>query len=315
MITVSSTTETKEALQAAANYGLKTGEAEPPEQPEVENEEHPEVDKTETGAESEPARDDESEPPEQPEEEEEEPEEEEPDKPVGKTRRKLLRRLSRLHSENLTLQERLEAAEAKLRGTKPAEAVSDAKPDPKNFKDYEAYIEALADWKMEQRDKQRAKTAQDEFLKSMFDDYNQQIEAARETHDDFDDVVNTSAQVPIIAINAMYEMENGAEVAYYLAKHADVRAELLEYNEPGHRGGVRKILATLDRISAELSPSKSSPSRSNGDAPVRHRPQSAAPAPIRPVGSGASTRSSVEPGKLPYKDYVKWYGQKYGTRR
>jgi hypothetical protein len=235
---------------------------------------------------------------------------------VGKTRRKLLRRLSRLNSQNLTLQERLEEAEKKLRegGTKPsAEPASAAKPNPKDFRDYEDYVEALADWKIKQRDNERAQAAQNEYIKSIFDDYNQQVETARETHDDFDEVVGTAAQVPMIAINAMYEMDNGAEVAYFLGQHADVRAELLEWNQPGFRGGVRKMLARLDAISEQLGKSQPS-SRSNGSS-GKPRPATTAPAPIRPVGSASSTRSTANPGEMSYADYKKWHARKYPDSR
>jgi chromosome segregation ATPase len=313
-ITVSSTTETQEQLQQAADYGLKTGKKASAQPSEVETAEHPEADEAASGAESETAQEEAEQV--EAEEEEEEEEEQSAQAPVGKTRKKLLRRLSRLHSENLTLQERLEAAEEKLRkagGEEPSAAGSAAKPNPKDYKDYEAYVEALTDWKIKQRDLEQAQAAQNEYLKSVFDDYNQQVEAARQTHDDFDEVVGSSVQVPVIAINAMYEMDNGAEVAYYLGQHPEVRAELLEWNQPGIKGGVRKMLAKLDRISEDLSKGTTPSSRSNG-SPVRSKPATSAPAPIKPVGT-SSTRSTVTPDDLSYQDYKKWYAKRYPGSR
>jgi len=322
-ITVSSTTDSEESVRQAINYGLKTA---PATQTAEEPAEHPEADEAETGADQEPAQKRESEPePDEPEEEEPEEEhdeeEEEPEqqaRPVGKTRRKLLRRLSRLHGENLTLQERLEEAEQRIRrmegGEKPAaDAAPMGKPNPKDYKDYEAYVEALADYKIAQRDQQKAKEAQDEYAKQVIEEYNQQVKDARETHDDFDEVVGQSAQVPIIAINAMYELENGAEVAYYLGKHPEVRAELLEWNTPGTKGGVGKIFATINRISEQLQ-NHSSRSNGNATAPARPQPRTSAPAPIKPVGSSASSRSTADPGNMSYQDYKRWYAKKYGPR-
>lgn len=331
-IMVSSTTDTQEQVQQAANYGLKTAQASARPQPEVETVEHPEADEAVTGAESETAHTRESEEPEEEEEgpdEEpgEEEEEEQPARPVGKTRKKLLRRLSRLHGENLTLQEKLEEAEQRIRryegaggekGEKPAaETAPMGKPNPRDYKDYEQYVEALADWKIAQRDQQKAQEAYNEYAQQVVEEYNQQVSDARETHDDFDQVVGQSAQVPIIAINAMYELDNGAEVAYYLGKHPEVRAELLEWNTPGTKGGVRKIFAAIDRISEQLSNhSSSARSNSNGDtAPARQQPRTSAPAPIKPVGGSSSSRSTVDPGSMSYQDYKRWYAKKYGTRR
>ena len=321
-LTVSSTTATQAELQEAADYGIKRAVSA---EAEVETEEHPDADEAESGAEPEPAQHPESEPeteePEEEEEQEEEAEEEPPETAarVTKSRRKLLRRLSRLHGENLTLTEKLEQTEERLRrleggDQKPAgEALPADKPNPKNFKDYEQYVEALADWKIQQRDLERAKAAQAEYLQEIWDSYQQQMETSRKTHDDYDEIVGTAAQIPVLAINAMYEMENGAEVAYFLGKHADVRAELLEWNQPGYKGGVRKILAKLDRISEELEqPKTSSSAPRNGSAPARTRPSTTAPAPIRPVGSASSTRSSTDPGNLSFQDYKRWYAKKYG---
>ena len=309
-ITVSSTTETQEALQKAADYGLKTATP----APEVETEEHAPAEKAESGANRNQRKTRKS---------NQNPKKrkrrrkanQRPSDPWGRPRKKLLRRLSRLHSENLTLQERLEAAEAKLKGGErpPAETGPAAKPQPKDYKDYEQYVEALADWKLQQREQERAQAAQNEYIKSIFDDYNSQVEKARETYEDFDEVVGTAAQVPMVAINAMYEMDNGAEVAYFLGQHADVRAELLEWNQPGFKGGVRKILSKLDAISEQLGPTKTS-SKSNGSS-GKQRPATSAPAPIRPVGSASSTRSTASPGEMSYADYKKWYARKYPDSR
>ena len=321
-VTVSSTTDTQEQVTAAANYGLKATSEAAAASPEAENEEHPEAEEAESGAEPEPAQDDESE--ETPEEEEEESEEAAAtDRHMGKTRRKLLRQISRLNGRNVSLQEQLDAAEERLKrlegGEKApvsaAQTAAQAKPNPKDYKDYEEYVEALADWKIAQRDAERAQAAQRELVQEIIDDYNQQVEAARETHDDYDTIVGTSAQVPIIAINAMYELENGAEVAYYLGQHPEVRAQLLEWNQPGFRGGIRKILAKLNNISEDISvpPAKSSASRSP-NAPVRPRPSTTAPPPIKPVGNASASKPTGEAPKS-FQDYKKWYAKRYPNSR
>ena len=81
---------------------------------------------------------------------------------------------------------------------------------------------------------------------------------ARSKYGDFDEVVSRQDQIPVIAINIMYEMENGPEVAYYLGKHSEVRERLLDWNRLGTKGGYRHIVVELDRISRALSSSRSS---------------------------------------------------------
>jgi hypothetical protein len=308
-ITVSSTTDSQEAVNQAAAFKSDKLVTSQPE--EATTEQRSEAEQAETEAESEPA-----EKPEKEEPEEDEPEEEQPEQAVGKTRRKLLRQVSRLNSRNVTLQEQLEEANIRLRKLErggeekpPAEAAPSGKPDPRDakFKTYEDYVEALADYKLEQKEKAKAQAAQEEYLRGIFDDYNKQVEGARDLHDDFDDVVDQSVAVPIVAINAMYEMDNGAEVAYYLGKHPDVRDQLLEWNTPGTKGGYRRIIVELNKISEELSGngSASTPTRNSQNS----RPRTQAPAPIRPVSGASNTKSSVDPGSMSYQDYKKWWSK------
>jgi len=305
-ITVSSTTDSQEAVnQAAAHQGSRLVTSQPEEE---RPEQASEAEQAETDAESEPA-----EQPEKEDEEESEPEEEQPEQPVGKTRRKLLRQVSRLNSRNITLQEQLEEATNKIRQfertgeTKPADAAPGGKPDPRDpkFKTYEDYVEALADYKLEQKEQAKAKAAQEEYLRGIFDDYNKQVEAARDLHEDFDDAVNVT--VPTVAINALYEMDNGAEVAYFIAKHPDIREQLLEWNNPHLKGGYRKIIVELNKISEDLNGNGSAASSNRNSH--NSRPRTQAPAPIRPVSGASNTKSSADPGSMSYQDYKKWWAK------
>lgn len=312
-ITVSSSTDTQKAVDEAARYGSKsaTTEAEKAEPKESEV-----AQEAETEAEPETATEESS---------KEEPEEEgEESEVVGKTRRKLLRQVSRLNSRNITLQEQLEEARERLRkaeegaGGKPPSPAQQGKPDPKDAKykgrPYEEYVEDLADWKLSQREVAKAQAEQDQYVRQVFDDYNQQVEQMRDKYDDFDEVLGKdNVPVPMIAINAMYEMSNGAEVAYYIAKHPELREQLLEWNEPNTRGGIRRIIVELDRISEQLGGTSASRSKNNGSP--KPRPVTAAPAPIKPLGGASASRSTADPDKMDYQTYKRWHEKTYGTRR
>lgn len=291
-ITVSSTTDTQDAVNAAARYGVAAETVEP----EVETDDkETETREAETPAEPEPAK-----PPEQ-----DEPDEEEEAEPESKSRRKLNRKVLRLHSELDEARERIRKLEAE-KGGKPDEAPApQGKPTRDQFKTDEAFVEALADYRIAEREKQRAEQERQAYAQMLADDYNQQVETARTTHEDFDEVIDSDAKIPQLAIDVMKEMENGAEVAYYVAKHPEVREKLLEWNEPYVRGGGRKIISTLDSIADKLNGGSSSPSPPS-EAPKPRPAVARPPAPIKPVGGASPSRSTVEPDSLSYRDYKKW---------
>ena len=305
-IVVSSTTDSQDAVNAAAEYGNSQ-----PEKKKVEQ--SSEALEAESVAESETAKTEEE--PQEEEPKEEEGEEEEPEV-VDKHKKKLLRQINRLTGQRYSLQEQLDEVREQLRKVKEgggggqqqqaAPQPGRPKPDPKDAKykgrPYEEFVEDFTDWKVEQREIAKAIAEQQAYVRGIFDDYNASVARAREKIADFDEVVGKdNVPVPLIAINAMYELENGPEVAYYLARHPDVREQLLEWNEPNVRGGVRKIMAALDRISEQLSPQQPA-SGSNNGSPQRPRPVSP-PAPIKPLGGASATRTSVPMDEMPYQEY------------
>jgi hypothetical protein len=137
---------------------------------------------------------------------------------------------------------RADEAERKLRdqGSRPgdgqtpgannAQAAADAKPnanakpDVKDFQTYDAYIEALSDWKYEQRradervaDQERSrKAAEKEILKQ----HASRVTKAKESLTDFDDVMAEAKDLPISRDmhNAIVTSDLGPELAYRLAK-------------------------------------------------------------------------------------------------
>jgi hypothetical protein len=179
-----------------------------------------------------------------------------------------------------------------LAGEKPAvKAETSSKPSPDKFQTYEDYVEALAEWKTEQKVTEREQAArqekEQEQTKATFAAYNRRVSEARGKFEDFDEVVgNDDVTVPPSAQLAIVELENGPEVAYYLGKHPE-EAEAL------HDMSDRKVIMTIGRISDSLD-SKSSP------AP--RRPASGAPAPYKPVGT-SSTKSTQSLEEMPQRQY------------
>ena len=110
------------------------------------------------------------------------------------------------------------------------------KPKPDQFNDYDDYVEALADWKIEQREQTNKKLTREQI--ALREEHNikskaaQDAQKASEKYPDFYDVAK-NVNLPEASLKALYQSDLGPEIAYYLGK-----------NE-----------AELDRIS-ELSPSR-----------------------------------------------------------
>lgn len=151
-----------------------------------------------------------------------------------------------------------------------AREVSEGKPDASKFESYEAYIEALADWKYEQRRKadsektekesreRQAKQRQAEAL----DGFEERAEKAREKYEDFDDVAFSNFPVTEAMTEAILASDSGPELLYYLG------------NNPKEALRIAKLppfvaARELGRLEAKL--------------PDLSKPASAAPAPINPV--------------------------------
>ena len=317
-VTVTSTTDSQEAVDAAANLGIVTAR---PTQPVEEKVETPSVaEEAETAARREPAPEEESEEeePSEPAEEEEEPEQE----AMGKTRRKLLRTVSRLNRERYDLKERLEVAEGKLRqierGGKeePAPAAAPpGRPDKDKYADVDQYVQDMVKWTLDERARLDAQQKIEQYKQETFSAYNREVESARDNHEDFDEVLGQEITIPELARDVMFEMDNGPEVAYYLGKHPEVVEKLLEYNAPFRRGGQARIVAELYKLSEKLEGNSSEPVAAESDGSSKTtRPVRRAPAPIEPV-RGGSAKVAVNPDTLPYRDFKKWREEHGATRR
>jgi hypothetical protein len=139
---------------------------------------------------------------------------------------------------------------------------SDAKPlekpryeafqnDPK-YKTYEeaqeAYTEAVAEFKLQQRDMAAAESARKESAKAMERVWNERLAATKAEHRDYDAVLAKAAEVPISAPaqTAIIESEVGPKILYELAKNP-AEAERIAKLSP--IGQVKAIARLEDKLS------------------------------------------------------------------
>ena len=166
----------------------------------------------------------------------------------------------------------------------------DAPPKREDFDDYETYLEARADYRADQKVKevlqQHGQRSQQQAVQSSEQErltrYSQDLDKARSSIPDFDDVVE-SADVPVTQKmrEAILESDVGALLTYHLAKNP-AEAERIAKLSPNAQ------LKAIGVIEASLA-SKPAPQ------------QSKAPAPIKPLSS--SSGGAADLSKMSMDDY------------
>jgi hypothetical protein len=210
------------------------------------------------------------------------------------------------------IERRALAAEAeleRLRGNQPKEAakepakaeVSDGRPKPDSFENYDDYIEALTDWKLEQREtsqkQQRERQLMAEHQSTMFKAFQSKIEAAIQADPTIDEHISPDvvALVPagpvdltkklsnddLIGIHFIAE-EKGLDMMRHLSDNPDVLQRLRGLSQGS-------LLIELGRIDARLG--------SASTAPEQRPTISRARPPVRPVT--AAPPSADDPLALP----------------
>lgn len=171
------------------------------------------------------------------------------------------------------------------------------KPVAANFTTYEEYVEALTDWKLEQRDALRKQAdAQDSQRATV----QAQVTAARARHDDYDQVVNDQVSITPAMAEVMVSSENGAEIAYFLGSHPDEAARISKLSPAAAGLALGKIEASLNLESSAAQP-KPKVAQTKAPAP---------PKIINGTGGGADP----EPDPKNYVAWEKWYNRELKRR-
>ena len=188
------------------------------------------------------------------------------------------------------LEERVAAMEARQSAPQQQRQQVDGKPTIDMFDNFDDYIEAKADWKFEQREKERLAKEEQKRIENeqrqIHAGWSKRIAATTAEMPDFEEVLSNS-DIPMTKIME-YEIkrsEIGPKLAYYLATHPD-EAEQLAEMEP------EKVIRTLGRIEERLATAKPTVATTN------------APPPLKPIGAKAVV--SKDPGKMSDAEYEKW---------
>lgn len=279
-ITLTSTTSSKEDMEHAVSENWR--EAPIPVDPPKVDTEAPEVEETQPEAAAEP-----------------EPAEKQESKPKSRAQRAI----DKLTARNHKLEAELEEARKRVTpaDTKAAPAQIQAPPKLQDFLNAGKTAEDWADARDAWKEASEIAQEQEATQKSIFNTYNKSVSEARGRYEDWDETVESASEsvIPQAAGLAVFEMDNGPDVAYYLAKHPEVCDEL-------HDMTPIAAIRAIGKISDSLKPeTKSSPEKKQKVTPT---------APITPV-SASSTRSSTPLDEMSMRDYIRVRNKQERDRR
>jgi hypothetical protein len=203
---------------------------------------------------------------------------------------------------------KLQEAEGKKGGKAKPEAQDDeGEPDPSEFDSYDEYLDALADWKADQKigakGKKEDKAAADDDNGSNKDDQDTEFTEAledvqdafsetRKTHKDFDEVIGQQdLQITRDMVIAMADSEDPGAIAYHLGKNKREAARIAKLSPIAQAKEIGKIEAKL--AAKPQQPGKKTTS---------------APDPIDPVKGSDST--SKAPQDMDFAEYERTQNEK-----
>jgi hypothetical protein len=207
------------------------------------------------------------------------------------------KRIDRLTRDKYRLQAELDVArrQAPAQQAQPRSTAANANgaPKPEQFKSYEEFLEARAEWKAEQKvsavlsemhESTRRQSAEAEQSR-LAQTWEERVGKASEVYDDFEEVA-LSPDLPIseAMMAALVRTEKGPDVAYYLGKHREVAAQLSTLDPFSAAIRIGEIAATL---------SQPAPKKTTN-----------APEPINPVGGRASP--TKDPARMTDAEFAAW---------
>jgi len=178
--------------------------------------------------------------------------------------------------------EKLEAEKGK--GGKRDTQVDPGRPSPDGFKTYDEYVEALTDWKLEEKTRADAEARRaDEEGRRLAE----RIARAEEKYPDFRSVaLNPDVPITPAMYSALVDSDAGADIAYWLGKNP-------------HEAG---RIAALSPVAAVKEIGRLESRFSGQNAPRR---VSQAPAPVRTI-SGSGGEAEKAPAEMSMEEYRAW---------
>lgn len=172
-----------------------------------------------------------------------------------------------------------------------------AKPQEDQFETYNEFVEALTDWKTDQKkaewDLDQQRKDEERSLSASQESFQTKMNEGSAKYEDFDEVALSNA-VPITAIMAdiIQGAEIPADIAYYLGSHIHEATTIA-------RLPAVQAARVIGQIEAKLLAAQAA-------NPTPPKPKTTkAPPPIVPLGGGPEIVTK-DPAKMTQEEYVKW---------
>jgi hypothetical protein len=186
-------------------------------------------------------------------------------------------------------------AELEKKESKPT---LEGKPKEDDFDTHAEYVDALTDWKMDQRDQKREAKAKESQVKSEYEQlqaaHSERFQKFAKEHDDFEEVMEDVKDVAVSSAmeHVILTSDVGPAIMYELAKNPDELERVCKLPALAAAREIGKIEARLQKSSAS-------------DAETSETQTTKAPKPIKPVGSGGtgSGRKSLSDPNLTQSEY------------
>jgi len=172
-------------------------------------------------------------------------------------------------------------------GEKPA---IEGKPKPEDFESYEEYIEALTDWKLQQRfselEQQRRLEQEQRRLMELQTEFRARLPEFKKKYPDFEEVaLNPTIPYNDVMRRIVLESDVSGDLAYYLGRNPDL-AYRIANSDPV------SAARELGRIEAAIK--AASENKSASSPPV-----------INPVKTGERS-GSKKPDDMSMEEYIRW---------
>ena len=175
------------------------------------------------------------------------------------------------------------------------EKLGNGKPKSEDFEDYNDYVEALTDWKTEDKFRKLSETREQESKQlserqAIQEQFNSSVETSKGKHPDFEDVISSAQGVPCSQdmLGAIMDSPEGAEVMYFLAKNP---AEATRISKLSPMGQIREIGKIESRLAVPTKTPEPKRITQTGE-------------PVKTVsGAGVTER---DPGKMSMEEYAAW---------
>lgn len=230
----------------------------------------------------------------EPNSEAEDNDQEQPNKGKGGFQRRIDKLTAKVRELEGTLANSQRPVQQQPTGDAPPKPQSADKPKEGDFQTWEAYNDALLEWKLDERDRARAaryarEQAQQAEAK-VHQDWSSRLEAFQKATPDFAEVVaEANVPLPPAMREAILTSEHGPEVAYHLAKHTD---------EAQRIAGLSPVaqVRELGRLEAQFV-EKQQPDHTEKPKAAR------TPNPIKPVSAGTKDVPRLDGENTSYDEY------------